>query len=393
MEPGTIVAMRKSTFFKRLVFLVGPALALLALAGSAEATTITVNVSGAPQTGKCSLTDAVQAATTNTAVHSCPAGSSSSTDTIQLAAGTTYQSYGKTLLFPTTGGAVVIQGTSARTTIIRAPDYGYPSPNPLSATEVCPFPSAIFAGGTLTVKNLILQASTGGTKGICQYAGSLTLDNTLVGDTAGVWYFEAGAITSYPNTSNIHRTLLIKNFSDIWGNTSPGNGAGLALFGDVDTTINNSQIEHNESDSSGGGIYWSGIWGKMGNLTLTNNTEVHYNGANAGWGGGIYLGGDDALASVTIDNGNMQVNAAAYLGGAIYMESGVGDGKVMISNGSYIGPNNTAFGDSQQASLNSDSYVYNKVWCQGGATIYGLTGSEWTGHSPPLNDDGTCSFP
>jgi hypothetical protein len=51
------------------------------------------------------LTDAVQAAVTNVAVHGCPAGSGTTSDTIQLAA-TTYQGYGKTLHIPSSGGAL-----------------------------------------------------------------------------------------------------------------------------------------------------------------------------------------------------------------------------------------------------------------------------------------------
>jgi hypothetical protein len=58
----------------------------------ANSTTITVNTTGGPVSGKCNITDAIQAASTNAAVHSCAAGSNTATDTIRLASAT-YQGY------------------------------------------------------------------------------------------------------------------------------------------------------------------------------------------------------------------------------------------------------------------------------------------------------------
>ena len=120
---------------------------------AAHAASITVNTTGAPVTGKCNITDAIQAATTNKAVRGCIAGSSTTTDTITLAANTTYSGYGKPLHIPSSGGALVIQGTLSngqRTTTIRASNYGAPSPSPLADGSVCPFPAAIYSGGTVT---------------------------------------------------------------------------------------------------------------------------------------------------------------------------------------------------------------------------------------------------
>jgi hypothetical protein len=379
----------------RRTFAVACALVAILAGRNAQATTITVNVNGAPQSGKCNLTDAVQAATTNLAVHSCPAGSSSSTDTIVLAANTMYQGYGKALNFPSTGGAVVLQGTKSSgvaNTIIRAPNYGYPTP--AGGTSACPFPAAIYSGGTLTIKDLLLQSSITGTNGVCQHAGSLTVDNGYIGDTADSGFgFNARGIASFPSGANNHRSITIKNFSQVVNNYSPNAGGGLAAIGDVTITLTNALFGGNASAESGGGIYLAGGWGKMGNLTSTG-TNFYYNeaGIEGGWGGALYLGGDDAAATVSITGSDIQQNVVdTWTGGAIFVGSGMGSGKVTIASSFFAG--NLSFFDLQQNTLNSDASTYTAVRCNSSSTMPDLTGSEWTGHSPPLQGDGTCSFP
>jgi len=242
------------------------------------------------------------------------------------------------------------------------------------------------------------------TNGIRQYAGSLTLDNfAVVGDSVNGIYnadacpggagFLARGIYSYPNGNNNHRSITITNNSGIWNNCSPNNGGGIALFGDVNLTTNFAFVIDNVTDESGGGIFLSGQWGKMGTV-LVQNTDVQYNqaGIEGGWGGGMYLGGDDANATVTYDGHSMQVNDCwTETGGAMYVGSGMGLNKVIIRNMALF-ENNGAV-DGQQAELNSDSWVYNAVSCQTSASLDSMNGSEWSGHSPPLKGDGTCTFP
>jgi hypothetical protein len=376
----------------------------LLASGRSQAATITVDVKGAPQVGHCNLTDAVQAATTNVMVHNCTAGSSTTTDTIILNAAGTYQNYGKTLHIPPTGGAVIIRSPSgqAQRTIL-APNYGYPSPP--GGTTDCLYPAAIFAGGTLTLNNVGLQsAGTDFVNGICQYAGSLTLDNgTVVGSPSWVYNdaacpggtgFHARGIYSTPNGSNNHRTISIINNSAVVANCSPNNGGGIALLGNVDLTTNFATIEGNVTAESGGGIYMAGGWGKMGNVTLTN-TDMFYNqaGTEGGWGGAVYLGGDDVNASFTYSGHSFQQNIVwTQTGGAIYVGSGMGTNKVTISNMALLVSNISAL-DGQQSELNSDWWVYNAVQCKTSSSIYSVTGSEWWGHNPPLKGDGTCTFP
>jgi hypothetical protein len=378
----------------KLAFMISSVAAFTVLSGAAHATTITVDRTGAPVSGHCNLTDAVQAATTNAIVHGCAAGSSRNTDTIILAANTTYQGYGKALHIPPGGGALVIQGTlsnNAVSSIIMSANYGYP--NPAGGTSACSDPAAIFVGGTLTVKNLILQASETGTAGICQYDGSLTVSGADIGDSLQNNGFNARGIFSYPDGANNHRSITLQN-AQIYGNYSPNIGAGIGLFGDVDFTMTNSGVQHNNADESGGGIAWVGGWGKMGNVSISvsdilyNQTGVDSENA---WGGGLYLAGDDVNASVVLSGTQLQQNDAdTQTGGAIYIGPGMGTNKVVLADCFFLG--NNAYIDLQQSTLNSDSWVYDAVYCQQGTAMGNMSGSEWSGHSPPLKGDGTCTF-
>lgn len=374
---------------ERYVAVAGVVIGVSLFGVAAHATTITVNTNGAPASGKCNLTDAIQAATTNAAVHSCPAGSSSSTDVIALAANTTYASYGKVLHVPSSGGAVVIQGPSGgtTTTIIRAPNYGYPNPNPINA-NVCPYPAALFTGGTVTLKNLTLQSSVDGTTGICQYAGSLTLDTMELGDEAFTFGFNRGGLYSFPNTTQLHRTLTITN-SYVVHNYSFQNGGGVAAIGNVDTTITGTVFETNTSESSGGGLSWSGADGKMGFVKVLSSS-FFYN-VSYSYGGGMYLGPDTTSGAATLDAVDVQQNEASLTGGAVFVGNTAGLNKVTVQNGSFF-DSNGSLSDGQQASFNSDANTYNAVYCKTSSTVPSMHGSEWT-HTPPLKGDGTCTFP
>ena len=362
-------------------------------AATAHATNITVNTTGAPVNGKCNITDAIQAATTNKAVRGCPAGSSTNTDTITLAANATYSGYGKPLHLPSTGGAVVIQGTLSggqRSTTIRAANYGAPSPSPLVDSQVCPFSAAIYSGGTVTIKNINLQSSDPNTTGVCLYGGSLTVDGTLIGNTDNTNVFTAGAILSHPNGGNPKRTLTMTN-SFVWGNYSPWEGGGIRLIGWTVVNLSNVTVELNNTGESGGGIFWydQGL-GKMGSLTI-NGANFFYNDADGGAGGAIYISGSDSTASATLTSVNFQQNTAKG-GGALYVSSDFPTGKVKLS-GDFM-QNNLSTIDQQESSLNLGAY--NPVYCTNGSSVWleDFSGnrSEWA-NNPPLRGDGTCVFP
>lgn len=362
--------------------------------GEALAASITVDVTGAPQTNHCNLTDAIQAASTNARVHNCTAGSATTTDTIHLAA-TTYQGYGKPLLVPATGGPLVIQGQSITTTVIMADDtYGYPTPNPLSSSSVCPAPAALFVGGNLTLQNLDLNATGPSTVGVCQYAGSLTMTSVMVGNTDGNFTFGQGGLRSYPNTSNNHRTITMTN-STFGYDFIYGLGGAIAGYGNVDLTMTGGFLYANFAESGGGALYWSGSWGKMGNLKLSNVT-AEYNTVSAGWGGALYLDGDDANATVVLDGEDVEQNIAGsstndgYNAGAIFVGTHYGLNKITVSNSYYDG--NLSYSDPQQWTMNASLSTYNAVYCTNTQFDQFQLGDEWPS-DPPLKGDWTCVFP
>lgn len=355
-----------------------------AFASAAHATTITVNVTGAPTSGKCSLTDAIQAAQTDTAVRGCSAGSSSSTDIIQLAANTTYQNYGKALYVPASTAALVIQGVANNgdiTTQISVPNYGYPA-NAGISTTACPDPAGVFAGGNVTLKNVALEAVIGGTAGICQYAGSLTVD------TIKVEQFNRGALRSYANSGNTHRNLTVKN-TLIQNNTSIHFGGGIASFGDVTLIVTNSTLQLNLGEELAGAIYVGPVDGftKIGNVAITGGV-IAYNETYS-MGGAVYLNGTDTAASVNFDGVLMQQNDSVFQGGGLCVAGTWGSSKVKISNGTSM-VNNWSSSVPQQSNLNADDAAYNAVYCRTGSWV-DVGGSDWT-HNPPLKGDGTCTF-
>ncbi|MGC4089415.1 MAG: hypothetical protein QM756_16305 [Polyangiaceae bacterium] len=353
----------------------------LAFAQSAQAVTITVNVTGASTSRRCNLTDAIQAAQTDTAVKGCSAGKSTETDTIQLAANTTYQDYGKALYIPSSTGALVIQGAADNTEIttrIFAKNYGYPTGAGISTTA-CDAPAAVFVGGNVTLKKVFLEAAESGLTGICQYAGSLTTDLTRIEE------FNRGAMRSWPNSGNAHRNLTVKN-ALIQYNTSIHFGGAIAAFGDVTLNVTNPLFQFNLGEELAGAVYVGPVDGSntLGNVTFSGGS-ILYNETYS-MGGGVFLNGTGTSASVTIDGLWMSQNDSIFQGGALCVSGTWGTNKVKISNS--IFQDNSSSSVPQQGNLNADAY--DAVSCRSNSHIV-LSGSDWT-HTPPLKGDGTCTF-
>jgi predicted outer membrane repeat protein len=382
---------------KKIWIALAPALGVMTLGGAANAATINVTTTGAPVGGKCSLTQAIEAAVTNTAVGGaggCPAGSAFSTDTIVLEANKTYADYGIPLHVPTTGGSLVIRGTlsgGSISTKISGRNYGYPSPNPLNS-GVCPYPAALFTGGSnLTLRNLGFEAKPAGTghTGICQYSGALTLDNVVVGDGGLVNYFNRGGIRSFPNSGNT-RTLTLTG-ARVHGNSTPGEGGGLNLFGNVSVTINgDSWFDQNYADGSGGAIFWDGT----GTVNITD-TDFFYNESGFGSGGAIYMNPLSNTSSATLTRVEMQQNTAGYYGGAAYAGVFFGTNKLALNDVYFLDNHATSAPgvpwDGMQQTFNTDS-TYNAIYCTNGSHFSGLHGVPWTLNSPRLKGDGTCTY-
>lgn len=369
---------------------VGIALVIAMMSGTSNARTITVNTSGASTSGMCNITDAIKAASTNTAVRGCAAGELWATDTIVLAANTAYQAYGAPLHVPAGGGQLVIRGTLSSgdvTTTILGRNYGYPSPNPINST-VCQYPAAIFTGGgTVTIRDLNLQADSflEGKTGICQYSGGLTLNNV------GIYQFDRGGLWSYPNTSTNTRTLTIVT-TDIMFNHSPVVGAAVSLFGSMTASLTNMVIQENNSDESGGALHWNG----HGTLTITD-VDFNFNRSIYSMGGAANINPDTSNAIVTFNNVSFLGNAASHYGGAIWVGDNVAINGLKLQNTHFSENLGTQHpdvpDDPAHNSFNADPGVYDRIYCTASSTITWLNVYPWTLHNPRLKGDGTCTFP
>jgi hypothetical protein len=355
-----------------------------------NAATITVNQNGPPMSGRCNLTDAIRAASTNASVRGCPAGQWS-TDTVVLQANTTYEAYGAPLHVPAGGGPVIISGTlvsGETTTAILGRNYGFPSPNPINST-VCQYPAAIFVGGgNVTIRNLNLWPDNliEGKAGICQYSGGLTIDNV------GIYDFDRGGVWSYPNTPSNHRTLTMQTI-DFWSNYSPVVGAAVSLHGSMTVSITNAWIQENSSNESGGALHWNG----HGSLTVTD-VDFNYNHSLYAFGGGVNLNPDEPGSIATFSNVAFYGNSASHYGGAMWVGDNLATNGLRLQN-TYISPANYGTDapgvpdDPAHNSFNADTWVYDRIYCTAGSIIGSLNHYPWTWNTPRLKGDGTCTFP
>lgn len=298
---------------------------------------------------------------------------------------------------PSSGGSLTIRGILSNGRIsstISGRNYGFPASGP--NYYVCQYPAALFTGGSnLTVRDIALVAKPEGDghSGICQYSGSLSLNNVILGDGAEINYFNRGAIWSFPNTTGNARTL---NMTDVYvdGNYSIVTGGGVALHGSMTVNITRGRFYGNTSQESGGALSWVG----SGSLTVTD-TQFHYNTALYSSGGGLYLNPESTTATATLKGIDVQQNYADYFGGAIWIGYFAGANKVSITSGlnpSYIVDNSAGGGvgwNPAERTFNSDpNWAYDAVWCTGSSSFSGLNVAPWTSRTPRLRGDGTCSF-
>jgi len=384
---------------KKLWLALGPAVAVVAYTSVAEATTYTVTLTGGPAAlGKgCSLTQALQAANTNQSVNNlngkggCAAGSRSGTDTIVLTNGALYSLYGSPLNVrantSTIGGKLIIRSNSSTGTpaILRGHDYGYPSSNgPNEGT--CPYPAAIFSAGTdFTLKDVDFQADGPTFTGICQYSGTITLDNVEVGDPGDVWVFARGGLFSVPNTGTEWRTVNILN-SEFAFNFSPLTGGGVALYGGLTTNITNSYFYYNETNEDGGGVSWRAEGNSVLNVT---DTWFEGNFAHFSNGGGLNINPLSTTATANLTRVNMQVNGAEYTGGGIFIGNLVSANSVDIIDSDIL--NNSSWLSNAEGQFNTD-FAYDAIECKQFTWVNNMNMAPWNQRSPPLKGDGTCQF-
>jgi hypothetical protein len=261
----------------------------------------------------CLLIDAINAANSDAASGSCPAGSGA--DTITLLQNVTltavdnanYNFDGANGL-PQITSAITIEG--AGYTLSRA-------------AEAPPFRFFyVTADGILTLNDLTLhngdatpQSRAGGALYIA-WRGAATVNRSIfTANKAG----SAGAIYSDGD--------LTVNQSTISGNVSTGNGGGIDNWERL--TVNNSTISGNSAGFNGGGIHNAEM------VTVTNSTVSDNSAINSG--GGIYNNNEERLTLVrSLISGN-RAPAGAELGNSTGNPPFSGPGIVNANNANLFG--------------------------------------------------------
>jgi CSLREA domain-containing protein len=272
---------------------VGVALALARGRVAADTTiTVTTFADELNSDGDCSLREAVRAANLNQAVDACPAGSSTSADTILIPAGTYTltragaddTAYNGDLDIT---GALTLSGAGAASTLISG---GSGFDNRLFEVITA---TVQLSGVTLRDGN---NVGTGDGGGLNNRGGWVTLINSaVVSNTA------AAAGGGLANTG----ALTLTNTS-VLSNTANGASGGGGLYNNGGTvSFTNVTLSGNRAKDNGGGLRNrnNGV-STLTNVTLTNNT-ADYEANGTGNGGGV----DRYSGTVNLKNTIMAGNA------------------------------------------------------------------------------------
>ena len=263
----------------------------------------------------CLLIDAINAANSDAASGTCPAGSGADTITLlqdvmlNAVDNADYANYGANGL-PQINSVITIQG--GHHTISRAanaPAFRF---------------FDVVSGGVLTLNDLTLSngdvTPDGRWGGAIHNYGTVTIhQSTLSGNIAG----SGGAI--------YNAGTLTVNQSTISGNVSTRNGGGILNDGTL--TVRNSTISGNSAGSNGGGLF------NRRTATVTNSTISANSATNKG--GAIYNGWNSTL---TLARSLLSGNSAAD-GAELYNEpekDRIPAGIVNSNNGNLFGQNDNA---------------------------------------------------
>ncbi len=245
--------------------------------------------------GTCKLRAAVQAANTNTAVGSCPAGTAS--DTLVLALGRPYVLTGNADDDNNSEGdlditsTITIQGASTQSVIV-APEFD-------RAIHV------LTTQGNLTLNDVAIVGGSvlGGSSndgGVVRKEGSATLTinrSTLRGGNADF----GGGIYAAPGSGvmTLNRVAIRDNVAN------NGGGIFLAQGSGTDVLLNNLTLSGNTASSVGGGMFVSTGWFRMRNSTVARNR-----GSSAGgiFYGGVSSTGINLANSIVVENTDVNGN-------------------------------------------------------------------------------------
>lgn len=154
--------------------------------------------------------------------------------------------------------------------------------------------------------------------------GTITLQNPLVIDDALLEIIGPGADQIIISGDNQYRvfnltavaeSVLISGLTISNGNTT-GNGAGVFIDGARNIVLESLRITGNQSNTDGGGLYFSSGSG------IIQNSEISGNHAN-GKGGGIGITGSFG-SDVFVDNVTISGNTSDDEGAGFYIDAGNG---------------------------------------------------------------------
>jgi CSLREA domain-containing protein len=326
----------------RLLMLLVAIAGLLAPASAVYAATITVTTTAdeVNTNGACSLREALRAANLNVKVDSCPAGSTSSMDTITLPAGTFVltrvgadEEASLTGDLDVLGGLKIVGAGAARTIIdgnaadrvldVKKGARVIVSRVTLQNGRVGDYPATgvhgggIYSDGNVTLNAVTIRNNSASADGAGIYNnGRLRVVGSTIDDNyaevSGGGIFISAAATATVIRSTISRNdaeaiaggiqvdgALAITSSTIDANWTQHGGGGIAVVDAGTAHILDSTISNNLAGESGGGLVTYG-----GTAVLVNSTVSGNRGGDSDsptWGGGVdNSGGSLALFSSTV---------------------------------------------------------------------------------------------
>jgi hypothetical protein len=150
--------------------------------------------------------------------------------------------------------------------------------------------------------------------GAIQSFGALTVDRCVVRDNYAIWAIHPGsygggggiaAFTPYVSGGTTFGSLAIQN-STIEGNSTEGSGGGVFCFG-LGASIESSVVQSNTASVGGGGILCLNADLFVNDCLITQNSAAE--------GGGIDVTNNSDL---TISNSEIRSNTALRYGGGVY---------------------------------------------------------------------------
>lgn len=202
------------------------------------------------------------------------------------------------------GGAIYQTGSTAAL---------YISGSQLNANTASDSGGAIFAEGTLVLRNSTLAANRTTSRGGALYAvdGQLAVENSaFFTNQAG---FGGGAIFLDNGSATIGSAQMHNNRAGSDGQSS-GLGGALAVV-NARLALSNSVLESNRSGLDGGGV-----WSIAGQMAISDTRIAdNYSDSALGRGGGLFLIQTGSAAALTMTRGTI-VNNRADRGGGLYVD-------------------------------------------------------------------------